>query len=401
MQKQRELGQRQEGGRAWARPANKALIREINASRILDVLRTNGATTRSRLADQTGLSAATVTQITANLIASGRVREADSIRALRGRPAHLLELDPTRVRVIGIDVSDHQLSAVALDLTGAIVLRETRSRGGDDTASAVDDIAAVVHDIQAELTDHEVVGLGLAVSGTVDAGQGMIVHSGLLGWDDVPLALLVEDRVELPTRLARYVDCLAWAITLFGDTAAQRLVIVNVAPSIGVSLVLAGQIQRQHLGRSSAIAHARVDLAGDGGRECHCGRHGCVETVASQWGISALLRERSEEVPSSEWAYPQSSVVNETLAHGGTVLGRVIAGIARVLDAERVVVAAPAGMQTLYAQCAQQAFEAEFDSPSTTPAWAVTDADEVAAARGAACRALADVFYVDVNALRE
>lgn len=384
----------------WAQPANKGLIRQINETRVLDVLRIHGPTARARIAQITGLSPATVTQITAQLIENCRLREADSVRGTRGRPAQLLELDPTHVRVIGVDVSSDRLLAVALDLTGTVALRKRMTRRGAGVTAAVDDIATLIGRVWKEIADRELVGIGIGVSGAVDPEHGAIVHSGLLGWDDVPLADLVSARIGLPVQVARYVDCLASAITLFGDTPAQRLLIANVAPSIGVSIVLGGQIHRQYRGRSGPIAHSRIDLAGESGRLCHCERRGCVETVSSQWGIAQVLDEQGCREAPPAWSTSDSGVVRDALDQGGTVLGRALATVAKALNVERVVISAPAHMRGVFADRAEQAFAGEFDAPEAIPPWTVAGTDEVASARGAACGVLGALFYVDVNAQR-
>ncbi|QOR70334.1 ROK family protein [Ruania alkalisoli] len=385
-------------GVSWTQPANKGLIRQINEARVLDVLRVNGPTARARIAQITGLSPATVTQITAQLIEHARIREADSVRSTRGRPAQLLELDRSHVRVIGIDISREHLVAVAIDLTGEVVLRRRMTRRGTDAHTAVDDVTTLIGRLRKDVSSQELVGVGIAVSGTVDAEQGSVVHSGLLGWDDVPLAPLVAERTGLPVKVERYVDSLASAITLFGGDAAQRILIVNVAPSIGVSIVLGGQIHRQRQGRSGPIAHTRIDLAHDSGAACHCGRRGCIETVASQWGIEQQLRADGRELPPQDWASSDDGAVSDTLATGGIILGRALANIAKALDIERVVVAAPGSMLGTFADHAEEAFDAEFDQPETVAPWTVSTSDDTAAARGAACGVLGAMFYVDVNA---
>ena len=81
---------------------NRDLIRAINRSAVLNTIKTSGAISRIEIARKTGLSAATVTGITAQLIESGLVFEKAEGDSRGGRRPILLAINPKGGYVVGV-----------------------------------------------------------------------------------------------------------------------------------------------------------------------------------------------------------------------------------------------------------------------------------------------------------
>ena len=73
---------------------NRDLIRAINRSAVLNMIKAYGPISRKEIAHRSGLSAATVTGITADLMAEGLVFEKAQGDSHKGRPPILLALNP-------------------------------------------------------------------------------------------------------------------------------------------------------------------------------------------------------------------------------------------------------------------------------------------------------------------
>ncbi|MEO2105820.1 MAG: winged helix-turn-helix transcriptional regulator, partial [Actinomycetota bacterium] len=139
-----------------------------NAGRRADVLRVialDGPIPRTRIADALGVSSATVTTITRELIESGLVTMSGKRPASgrRGRPLEMLSIAPDAATVLGAKVSDDHVTAVTTDLRGSITGRwvlpfDPRE---DDAAGR---LARLLLDT---VGDVPLVGVGLGVPGTV------------------------------------------------------------------------------------------------------------------------------------------------------------------------------------------------------------------------------------------
>jgi len=96
---------------------------------VLHAIRVNGPVTRADLADVTGLTPATVTNITNRLLETGLLDRAGQRRGGRGQPATRLVVNPSGAFSVGVNIDRDHLTMVAVDFGGAV-----RARVGRETA---------------------------------------------------------------------------------------------------------------------------------------------------------------------------------------------------------------------------------------------------------------------------
>lgn len=200
-----------------------------------------------------------------------------------------VSLGPGRPAV-GFDVGGTLIKAGAVDADGTLspVLRVPTPAQGDATVDALLSVlAGLLEQFPArDGTSPEAV--GLAVPGIVDERRGVAVLSENLGWRDVELRSLAEERLGLPVALVHDVRAGARAERELGaarDYASVVTVIVGTGVSAAVVVdgheVVSG-------GFAGEIGHAPF---GPPGVLCGCGATGCLEATASAGGM--LLRYES------------------------------------------------------------------------------------------------------------
>ncbi len=96
--------------------ADRLLIRGINQSILLNLIRAHGTISRPQLATLSGLSQVTVIKITNNLIDRRLVVEKEYAESTGGRRAGLLEINPEGGFAVGLMSQPSSLTAVILDL---------------------------------------------------------------------------------------------------------------------------------------------------------------------------------------------------------------------------------------------------------------------------------------------
>ena len=104
-------------GRGQAQPS----LRSINRLHIMEALRAVGPASRVEIGERTGLAPATVSEITAALLAEGLLRESRSVVAGRGRPRILLEINADGGRVLGVKLSTYRVTLSLTDLVGQLI----------------------------------------------------------------------------------------------------------------------------------------------------------------------------------------------------------------------------------------------------------------------------------------
>jgi glucokinase len=229
--------------------------------------------------------------------------------------------------LLGIDLGGTKLLArMGGDGATAFGMRAATGRAmGPD--AALDAIERVVAEARAH---GEVEAVGVGFPGLVDHARGVARSSVMLdGWRDVPLAVLLEERLGIPCAVDNDVN--AAALHELELRRAPDMLFVAVGTGIGGALVLDGRLHRGG-GFAGEIGHVVIER---GGRPCDCGRRGCVNRYASGTAIEAEggleaggLRARADHV---------ASVLAPTLAASADALGVAIGSALNLLDVPLVV----------------------------------------------------------------
>lgn len=263
-----------------------------NAARVLRLVHEDGPISRAELTRRTGLNRSTILALVGELADLGLVHEeappAGGPGTGVGRPspvvrasadvvvaAAVVEIDAVTVALVGLDGS----------------VRERRSAAQDEPPSAgeaVRVVAGLVADATAAASEDapvRVVGIGVAVPGTVRAEDGTVHHAPHLGWHDEPIAGPLADRTGLPVSAANDANLGAWAERLAGSArGVDDLVYLNGGASgIGGGVISAARPLGGADGYAGELGHTFVAA---NGIRCHCGAVGCLETEASREALT-------------------------------------------------------------------------------------------------------------------
>jgi predicted NBD/HSP70 family sugar kinase len=283
---------------AHSRPVDQAGLRRGNLALLVRTLREHGALSRAQLAVRSGLSKATVSSLVTDLELRGLVHSAGVSAGGQGRPGQLVDLRPTSVCGMGLDVHVGHVGAVVTDLAGDVIFRRRVACDvpGIGPERAVDQLGELAAAALAEIsgTVGQPVGVTVSVPGLVDTGAGTVTFAPRLRWRDVAVADGLAARTGLPLdRIAGDNDANLGAMAELaamngdlngdgGETIAD-LVYLNGDFGIGGGLISGGRLVRGSVGFAGEIGHMAMDPLGP---YCSCGRRGCWET---QVGLGALL----------------------------------------------------------------------------------------------------------------
>jgi predicted NBD/HSP70 family sugar kinase len=292
-----------------------------------------------------------------------------------GRPARPLAGDLDRYFAVGVRIRPDSLVGVLIDVNGDLLGDaredgETASLGHALTGTDVDAVVRGVADLVAELlASHpeldEPLGLGVEVSGQVDAGNGIVLRSPRMGWETpVRLAELLELATGHRTLVEHDTKSLALAEQMFGRGRGRRsFAVVTAGFGIGAGLVINHNLLRGATGTAGELGHLVVDPHG---RRCICGHRGCLETIAGSKGILQTIREQGrsdDEVPDIEsaslLAQQGDEVIRRAFEEAGAFLGSGLSWLVNLLDLELVIVRAdPALLDSgFYVPAARRSFD--------------------------------------------
>ena len=258
-----------------------------------------------------------------------------------GRPSLLLDIQPGCALLLGVSLLQNPASIVLTDLGGTIIARSSfpLSRNPEIIAT---EIAACLECLIEKHPEarHRVAGIGIALSGLVDAEQSRCVQSTILGWRNVPLADLVSAKVNLPVYIENDAKAVAVSEKLFGE--AREVVnfsLITIGDGIGCAHYIDGKLYRGHRGGAGEIAHITIEA---GGLPCRCGKRGCLDTLASMKAIAEAARSEGLECDSldnlEDLAASGNTSAIRILHRAGSALGLALAHIIQLNDPEQILI---------------------------------------------------------------
>jgi predicted NBD/HSP70 family sugar kinase len=258
---------------------------------LLQLFRSNRASTRSEVQSLTGLARSTVTYKIESLLDAGYLVADGSIVDGRGRPS-------TRLRI-----NDHSMTVLAADLGATHGRLAVATAAGDVLAETViessiakgpSSVLSTVHQAFAELlmtsgrTRRSLSGIGLGVPGPVDWTTGRIARSiSMPGWDDYPVRDELANHYGLPTVVDNDANLLGLGEQRRIYPEAHLILFVKIGTGIGASVIVDGALLRGSDSAEGDIGHAKIIGVEE---TCSCGARGCLAATASGRAMVRDLR---------------------------------------------------------------------------------------------------------------
>ncbi len=268
-------------------------VRIVNKSVILNTIRLHAPISRAQVANLTGLTRGTVSNIVTLLIDSGLVLEDQLQDSKIGRPSILLSLRPEGGAVVGVEIGVNFISVL---LTNFVADPLWKIRVQINTSQSETDIISQTEKyieqalLIAKENELRVLGIGVGLPGLVNVRQGMLVVAPNLHWKNVPLRLIFSQHFNLPVYIENEANLAALGEYYYGVARdVDNFIYLSSDIGLGGGIIIGGKLFRGGDGYGGEIGHIQRDPAGE---LCGCGRKGCWET---QVGPRAVLRRvRSE-----------------------------------------------------------------------------------------------------------
>ena len=382
-----------------------------NRRRVIAALRLNQPLARVQLAEATGLSAATVTAITSELLSAGLIEEtsvddetiaAERSESRRGRPRVLLRLRPDALLVAGVKVSMHQIAISISNFVGDLLAAKTipiraRKAPAQQIAERIEDgLRKTLGELSLRLDD--VSGVGMALPGFIDGDAGVSHWSPVFREEVVHFGDIMRQRLGRPVFIDNDANMATLAQQWFGvGRGVANFIVVTIEHGVGMGAVIDGRLYRGARGFGSEFGHSKVQRHG---ALCRCGQRGCVEAYVADY---AILREAGTIAPIDGLADPIKAFetlrsliaageagdpgIRAVYARAGGVLGMGLANLINIFGPEFVLLTgAGVAAASLFEEEMQAALEVNTLSASfsSTPVIIRPHADEMWAEGAAA-----------------
>jgi predicted NBD/HSP70 family sugar kinase len=328
--------------------ASASLMRRLNRSAILDLIREEGTIARTQIGHRLNLSLPTVMRIVDDLIEDGLVMDGGAAESTGGRPRSLLKFNGRVAAVVGVDLGGTQMFGTVADLGGTIQAEEYLARDGEDGPGNLEHLFKLIDRLLAapRPSGQAIRGIGIGAPGITQHEEGIVTWAPSLNWRDLPLKQLLSERYNLPVFVENDVNLAALGEYGFGSCkGAASLVLLAVGTGIGAGIIIDRQIYRGYHQSAGEIGYLPPDSSYLSHRR---EGFGALESLASVTGIAQRAHQALQHMQISQpadidgeevfnaarrgetWA---QSVVIETASY----LSLAVAAISTLIDPEVVI----------------------------------------------------------------
>jgi len=195
--------------------------------------------------------------------------------------------------VIGVDLGGTKILCAIVSKRGKIIHRvlapTTASKGQKAVISNIKTaIKKLLKDSRIPIS--KISSIGIGAPGPIEHDKGVIIHPpNLPGWNKVPLKRILQKEFRKKVILDNDANAAALGEYVFGSASGSEIFIyITVSTGIGGGIIINGKLLRGTAGGAGEIGHMIIEA--DGPR-CGCGKHGCLEAMASGTAISRNARE--------------------------------------------------------------------------------------------------------------
>jgi len=275
------------GGRenSMARPK---LVRHINQSDALLLLKEHQTLSRAAFARALGLTRKTVTSVTSELLEQGLLVETGEtfITEATGRPGQGLKLNPDGAFFLGVAIDIQKLTAVVVNLCGEVIFEEkVYLENSSDPMVVISAAVKLVKEIVSKRLNSspKVRGVGLAIPGMVSR-DGVVRFAPQINWREISLRRILSKHLTLPIFIENDANAAALAEVYFGRrTGASNLCVLMLNDGVGAGIIVDRKIFRGGQGYAGEIGHLDLRLECAGLRE----QTGFLESVLGRVGLFA------------------------------------------------------------------------------------------------------------------
>ena len=238
---------------------NAKNLRAENRGLLFRYLMTGRGSSRAELAQISGLTKMTVTNIISEFLADGLIKESgDGGKARRNNPI-TLELSADAPKIIAVLIHRTHLSVALCSFTLEILAQESVRITSCDRQTLVDTLL--------RLTDHmmaygNILGIGIGSIGPVDIHNGVILNPpDFYGIRDLPVAELFRAHYGLPVFLDYHYNCAALAEKYYGyGKSYSDYLYLGVTDGLSLGIICNNQLFSSFTGYASEIGHLCVNF---------------------------------------------------------------------------------------------------------------------------------------------
>lgn len=244
----------------------------------------------------------TAAKLVEELQQDGIVQMLEESRSSGGRRSAQFVLNPHAGYLVVIDAGRLNTKLAIINPQREILSRRHfRSKVFKEDLGFIPLLEENISDMLSELkiSRNEILGMGVGIPGFVDAENG--ISYSFLNFYEKSIRETLEESFEFPVIIANDMTMMTHGENHFGQARDHKnALIINLGWGIGMGFILDSKVYAGEDGFAGEFGHIQVDPKGEA---CHCGKVGCLETVASGQAIAKTAIQRLKDGEKSLLAY--------------------------------------------------------------------------------------------------
>ncbi|MBR0259158.1 MAG: ROK family protein [Prevotella sp.] len=255
-------------------------------------------------------------------------------------------------KVIGVDISIERTTLAIVDIRGNILAEDSfvtsDYQNVSDYVSELSDRLYMLMESNGGYEKIRSIGISAPSASSI---SGCIINAANLPWKgEIPLAALVRDRMGMAVAVGNDAHVAALGEYTYGSAHGLKdFIIITLGVGIGSCFFSQG---REHIGTEGYAGEWGHATLFDNGRQCGCGKKGCIESYVGAHGIvrtakdlmlesdePSLMREIEHLNPKiiSECCEQGDALAIETFRKTGYLLGLALANYANIINPQAII----------------------------------------------------------------
>lgn len=255
---------------------------------ILDKIYAERPISRIDIAKDTGITPATVSSVTADLLEEMSIVETGQINnpSTAGRKKILLDIPKDSFYFVGSEISESRFSFVLTDNTGEVIMKKKYYPSETLSMLSIDDYIQTLTDF-VNPSNKQIKAIGVSLPGHYNQKNPDAILTNNPRWDAFNLKKL-RDAFTQPIYFDNNVNAMALAKRLFtNETQSHNFIYFHVGHGMHYSYMFENKLYRKDNFLIGEMGHTIVNPEGE---QCECGKYGCLQTYASETWLMKKAR---------------------------------------------------------------------------------------------------------------
>ena len=243
---------------------------------------------------------------------------------------------------IGVDLGGTSIKYAVVNGSGKVIWENKKpTDAGQTRTSLIESIAGCINEARS-FTDKfgQVLCVGIGTSGLVDIEQGLVMGGApnLPDWEDLPLASIISEMVDLPVFVDNDANLMGLGEYAFGlNGEGENLIFLTIGTGIGGAMVINGELYRGFRYAGGELGCIPMNYEGESG---YWENFASTAAMVSQY--ESELQQKTDTPIDGKFIVEEflrgENLANKVMHEHTHLLGMGIAGIINIFNPEHIVI---------------------------------------------------------------